>query len=66
MFWFASAALTVAGAALVWVCEPGMAWTAYGLGCAILAYIGELALGVGVSVMTLEAVERAGKRLFGP
>ena len=62
--WLASAALTAAGGTLFWQFEPGMAWTDYGLGCAILAYVGAVALGVGVSVLTLDAVERAGNRLF--
>ena len=63
--WLTAAALTAAGGALVWLFEPGIAWTAVGLVHAILAYAGALALGIGVCLLAFnDAVERAGKRLL--
>ena len=58
-------AMTGSGVALIWAFEPGIAPTAYGLGCFLVSYAGALALGVGASVLLLGGMERAGNRLFG-
>jgi hypothetical protein len=56
--------MTGSGILLIWVFEPGIAPTAYGLGCFIISYVGALAIGVGASALLLDSVERAGNRLF--
>ena len=63
-FQISALVLTGSGIALIWAFEPGITPTDCGLGCFIIAYVGELALGVGASALLLDGVERAGKRLL--